>query len=107
MKRMLSIFSGAVVAATFSVAASAQQDLEVTLDVVPPGASAGAATSEIRLPENAAPEGRENAAFGVDTANKARALRGDLDEEFGRDVSEAARDRAQEHIPNIGNPGRP
>ena len=81
-----------------SAAWAQQQDLEVTMDVVPAGASAGAVTGEIKLPETAAPQAREASAFGLETANSARELKGDLGRDFGQGVSEAARER--DHVPN-------
>lgn len=101
MKKMQSYAIGAIVFAFgFSSAAWAQQrDLEVTMEVVPAGASADAATGEIKLPETAAPRAQEASAFGHDVANNARELKGDLGRDFGQTVSEAA--RAREHGPNV------
>lgn len=70
-----------------------QQDLEVTMDVLPANASANAATGQIPLPDTAASQAQEASAFGLETANKAR----DLGRDFGQEVSE----RAREHAPNI------
>jgi hypothetical protein len=70
-----------------------QQDLEVTISVVPADAAADAATKVIPLPDS--PQARESSAFGIGIANKARAMRGELRQEFGKEVSEAARERAQ------------
>lgn len=78
-----------------SAAASAQQDLEVTMDVVPANAAADAATREIKLPPQASPTAQDNAAFGLDTANQARGLRDGVGSDFGRSVSDAARERAR------------
>lgn len=109
MKRIASYTIGIVAAFGLSTAAWAQQDLEVTLDVVPADAAADAATGMIKLPDEAAPEAHKNAAFGLETANRARALKEDLGSDFGKDVSDAARERAMERIPNIDrpNPGQP
>lgn len=93
---------GAIFAFGLSSAAWAQQqDLEVTMDVVPANASAGAATGEIKLPETAATRAQEGSAFGLGTANRARELQGDHGREFGQEVSEAARERARDRVPNI------
>jgi hypothetical protein len=81
-----------------------QQDLEVTIGVVPADAAADAATKEIKLPDTAAPQAQESSAFGLSVANKAREMRGELGREFGQAVSEAARERA--HGAGRG-PGRP
>jgi len=86
-----------------------KRDLEVTMDVVPANASAGAA-GEIKLPftlpQSASDRGREASAFGQDTASKAHELKGDLGRDFGQGVSEAA--RARDHAPNLRrNPGAP
>ena len=87
----------------YSAAWAQQQDLEVTMDVVPAGASAGAsagaATGEIKLPGTAALRAQEASAFGLETANSARELKGDLGRDFGQGVSEAAREGA--HVPNL------
>lgn len=83
----------------YSAAWAQQQDLEVTMDVVPPGASSGAATGEIKLPGTAALRAQEASAFGLETANSARELKGDLGRDFGQGVSEAARERV--HVPNL------
>ena len=101
MKKMKSYAIGPIVFAFgFSGAAwSQQQDLEVTMEVVPAGASAKAATGEIKLPDTAASRAQEASAFGHDVANSARELKGDLGRDFGQAVSEAA--RAREHGPNV------
>lgn len=109
MKRVTAYVIGLVAAVGLSAGALAN-DLEVTMEVVPADAAARAATGEIKLPADAAPEAHENAAFGLDTANRARAREqggGELGEQFGQDVSAAARERAHERIPNIVPPGRP
>jgi hypothetical protein len=82
-----------------SAAWAQQQDLEVTMDVVPANASAEAASGEIKLPETAATRAQEESAFGIGTANRARELQGDHGREFGQEVSEAARER--DHVPNV------
>jgi len=46
----------------------------------------------LELPEDAAPEGRENAQQGLDTANEAR----EKGREFGQERAEKARERGQE-----------
>lgn len=108
MKRIAVCMIGLAAAFGPSMAALAQQDLEVTMDVVPANTAPGAVTGEIRLPAEAAPEGHQNSAFGLDTANRARTLKSELGERFGQDTAAAARERAQERIPNIGPPrGRP
>jgi hypothetical protein len=71
--------------------AQQQDDLDVTMKVVPANSSAAAAMSEIRLPDAASDRAREASAFGLSTANKAREMKGDLGRDFGQSVSEAAR----------------
>jgi len=105
MKRIATYVVGIVMTVGFT-SAWAQKDLEVTMEVVPADAAAGAATGEIKLPDVAAPEAHENAAFGLETANKAREMKGEMGEQFGQEVSEAARERAADRIPNVV-PGRP
>lgn len=105
MKRIASYTIGVVAALGLSTAAWAQRDLEVTMDVVPADAAADAATGMIKLPDAAAPEAHKNAAFGLETANRAREMKEDLGSDFGKEVSEAARERAGERIPNIVIPG--
>jgi hypothetical protein len=83
-----------------------QQDLEVTISVVPADAAADAATKVIKLPDAATDQRRESSAFGLGVANKARAMRGELGREFGKEVSEAAKQRAQTRGPGIP-PGKP
>ena len=99
---------GAVMA--FALPASAwaqQQDLEVTIRVVPADAAADAATKVIKLPD-AAVEARaqQSLPFGHDIANKAREMRG----EFGRDIGTAISDQASQgraRPQGGGSPGRP
>lgn len=96
MKQLTRYAIGTMIAlAPWSLAWAQQQDLEVTMHVVPANASAGAATGEIKLPGAAAPRAQESSAFGLETANRARELRGELGREFGKEVSEAARERAR------------
>ena len=76
----------------FCSAAWAQQDdLDVTMKVVPANATAAGAISQIRLPDAASDQGREASAFGQSTANAAKDMKGDLGRDFGQSVSEAAR----------------
>lgn len=80
------------------------QDEEVTIDVVSDSESEpGEITSEIRLPDTASDEARENAAFGLDTANSAREKR----REFGEERASEAREQRGigEDASGSGNPG--
>ena len=90
MRRFTQCTIGTVFGLALSGAAWAQQqDLEVTMDVVPANASARAGREiklPITLPET--PRAGEASAFGLETANRAR----DLGREFGKAVSEAARE---------------
>jgi len=96
MKRFIRYAIGAILVLGMSSAWAQQRDLEVTMDVVPANASAGAA-GEIKLPmtlpDTASPQGQAASAFGQGTATLARD-KGDLSgREFGQGVSEAARTR--------------
>jgi hypothetical protein len=73
-----------------------QQDLEVTIRMVPADAAADAATKVIELPATASDQGRESSAFGLGIAKKAREMRGELGREFGKEVSGAASEHGQE-----------
>ena len=105
MKRSMryTITIGTILGFALSSAVWAQQrDLEVTIDVVPANVAAGAAGEiklPITLPETASPRGQDPSAFGLETANRARELKGDLGREFGKEVSEAARERKR--TPNL------
>jgi hypothetical protein len=101
---------GAILGVALSGAVWAQQDLEVTMGVVPANASASAAAGEIKLPvalpDTASDRAHDASAFGLGTANRAREMQGDLGREFGQGVSEAA--RARDHTPNLPpQSGRP
>src|SRR5947207_3086396 len=105
MKRSMryTITIGTILGFALSSAVWAQQrDLEVTIDVVPANVAAGAAGEiklPITLPETASPRAQDASAFGLETANRARELKGDLGREFGKEVSEAARERKR--TPNL------
>ncbi|MNC87933.1 hypothetical protein D3C83_37100 [compost metagenome] len=104
MKRFALITIGAALALALpSLSWAQQRDLEVTMDVVPANAAPAAATGEIKLPDSASDRGREASAFGLGVANKAREMRGELGREFGKSVSESARERG---LPPIV-PGKP
>jgi hypothetical protein len=97
MKRFVSIAIGTFIAVALPGAGWAQQqDLEVTISVVPADAAADAATKVIELPASASDQGRESSAFGLGIANKAREMRGELGREFGQAVSDAASQHGQE-----------
>jgi hypothetical protein len=93
---------GTILVLAVSSAWAQQRDLEVTMDVVPANASAGAA-GEIKLPfalpQSASDRGRDSSSFGLGISNLARD-KGDLSgREFGNEVSEAARN--QNRTPNL------
>jgi len=103
VKRFTQYSIGTIFALALSSGPLAQQrDLEVTMDVVPANASADA-TGEIKLPitlpATASLRAQKASAFGLETANKARELEGDLGRDFGLGVSETARD--QNRVPNL------
>lgn len=94
MKNSQIHLASAIFSLALSSAAGAQQpDLEVTMEVVPPGASPRAVTREIKLPDAASTRARDAAASGLETASKARETRGNLGREFGKEVSQRARER--------------
>lgn len=96
MKAILSIAVGTLFAAAIpGVGWAQQQDLEVTIRVLPADAAADAATAEIKLPDTASPQAQESSAFGLGVANKARAMRGELGREFGQEVSGMASEHGQ------------
>lgn len=102
MKQFTRYAMGTILALGVSSAWAQQRDLEVTMDVVPANASAGAA-GEIKLPfilpPTASARAREASAFGHDTASMARDKDDPTGREFGQEVSEAA--RARDHAPNL------
>ena len=105
MKRFTRYAIGAVLVLGTSGAWAQQRDLEVTMDVVPANASAGAA-GEIKLPfalpDTASSRARDASASGQATSGMARD-KGDLSgREFGQSVSEAARTRVKPTPPGKG-----
>jgi hypothetical protein len=85
-----------LIAAVFALASGAawaqqQDDLDVTMRVLPANASAGSAVSEMKLPDAASDRARAASAFGQSTATQAHDMKGDLGRDFGQSVSEAAR----------------
>jgi hypothetical protein len=86
----------AVLALAFAGAVQAQQqdDLDVTMRVVPANASPDSALSEIKLPD-ASDRARDAASFGLSTASKAREMKGDLGRDFGQSTSDAAQNKSQ------------
>jgi len=101
MKRFTRYAIGAILVLGMSSAWAQQRDLEVTMDVVPANASAGAA-GEIKLPatllDSASPRGQESSSFGRATSDLAR----DKDltgREFGDRISGEARN--QTRTPNL------
>ena len=92
MKRFVPNLIVAVFALAFAGAAWAQQqdDLDVTMRVLPADASAGSAVSEMKLPDSASDRARAASASGLSTATKAHEMKVDLGRDFGQSVSEAA-----------------
>jgi hypothetical protein len=98
MKTFVSIAIGTSIAMALpGVGWAQQQDLEVTIRMVPADAAADAATKVIKLPADKVPtQAQESSAFGLGIANKAREMRGELGREFGTAVSdEASQGRAR------------
>jgi hypothetical protein len=73
----------------------AQDTTGDALDVVESSDNADAAISKIELPEQASEEARENAAFGLETANEAR--------ERGLEQAQQGRDKAAEARANAAS----
>ena len=106
MNRITRYAMGTILVLGVSSAWAQQRDLEVTMDVVPANASAGAA-GEIKLPftlpESASDRGRDASAFGQATSSLARD-KGDLSgREFGQIISEEARTRVKPTPPGKGH----
>jgi hypothetical protein len=97
MKTFVSIAIGTFIAMALpGVGWAQQQDLEVTIRMVPADAAADTATKVIKLPDRASPQAQESSAFGLGIANKAREMRGELGRDFGTAVSdEASQGRAR------------
>ncbi len=105
MKSIVLYAVGTVIAFALPAAGWAQQqDLEVTIRVVPADAAADSATKVIELPD-AAVEARaqQSPPFGHEIANKAREMRG----EFGRDIGTAVSDQASQGRARPRGTGRP
>jgi len=93
---------GTILVLGMSSAWAQERDLEVTMDVVPANASARAAGEiklPITLPKTASPRAQEASASDLETANKARELKGDLGAEFGPGVPEPRRRRDRDRDP--------
>ena len=91
-----------VLLCAFAGAAWAQQDdLDVTMKVVPANATGAGAVSVIKLPDAASDRARDASAAGLSTANQAKDMKGDIGSNFGQSVSEAARGKG--HIKGKGN----
>lgn len=105
--RLLYAMTTLIALALPAAAWAQQQDLEVTISVVPADAAADAATKVIVLPDTASPQAQESSAFGLGIANKAREMRGELGREFGQEVQAAARERAQARGAPAKGPGTP
>ena len=97
MKRFTRYAIGTILVLGMSSEWAQQRDLEVTMDVVPANASAGAA-GEIKLPitlpdSSASPRGQDSSSFGQATSALAR-NKGDLTgREFGDQISGDARNQ--------------
>ncbi len=105
MKRFTRYAIGAILVLGTSSAWAQQRDLEVTMDVVPANASAGAA-GEIKLPfalpDTVSSRAGDASASGQATSSLARD-KGELSgREFGQTTSEAARTRVKPTPPGKG-----
>ena len=103
MKRFTRYAMGTILVLGMSSAWAQQRDLEVTMDVVPANASAGAA-GEIKLPitlpdSSASPRGQDSSSFGQATSALARE-KGELTgQQFGDQISGDARNQIR--TPNL------
>ena len=103
MKRFTRYAIGTILLLGMSGAWAQQSDLEVTMQVVPANASAGAA-GEIKLPitlpdSSASPRGQDSSSFGQATATLARE-KGELTgQQFGDQISGDARNQIR--TPNL------
>ena len=84
-----------------STAWAQQDDLDVTMKVVPANATGRSAISEIKLPDAASDRARDASAAGLSTANQAKDMKGDLGSDMGQSVSETARGKG-----HLNNPGK-
>src|SRR5882724_852587 len=93
MKRFVPQMIAAVFALASAGTAWAQQqdDLDVTMRVLPANASAGSAVSEMKLPDSASDQARAASALGQSAATQAHDMKGDLGRDFGQSRSEDAR----------------
>lgn len=102
MKQCMKTVAGSLLLFLLAGPAWAQDD-DMTMEVVEdPAADENEYVDEIALPSEADPEAHENAAFGIDTANKARKLTDDIEGE-GRDFGQAVSERAKELGRDAGN----
>lgn len=70
---------------------------DVTMEVVSdPEADEAEFVDEIELPESASDTARDNAAFGIDTANEARTKASEDGQAFGESVSREAREQGRD-----------
>lgn len=90
IKRMLMLSLLALPFVATGVAA--EDDLDVTMDVIEDDADEERITQQLRLPESASEQGRESSEYGLDTANEAR----ERGRDFGEDRAEEARERGEE-----------
>ncbi len=110
MKRYTRYAIGTILVLGVSSAWAQQRDLEVTMEVVPVNASAGAA-GEIKLPitlpsDMASPQGQAASAFGQRTATLARDKEELSGSDFGGRISDDARARSHPAVlpPQAGRP---
>ena len=70
---------------------------DVTMEVMSdPEADEAEYVDEIELPESASDTARDNAAFGIDTANEARTKASEDGRAFGESVSRVAREQGRD-----------
>jgi len=98
-----------LIASVFALASGAawaqqQDDLDVTMRVLPANASAGSAVSEMKLPDSASDQARAASALGQSTATQAHDMKGDLGRDFGQSRSEAA--HAKNALKHGGSKGK-
>lgn len=99
MKRITTYTAGILLLGLIATPVWAQEEDgdDVTMEVVSDAdADEAEFVDEIELPEEASDTARENAAFGIDTANEARTKARDDGRAFGESTSREAREQGRD-----------
>jgi hypothetical protein len=91
----LSALAGSIPASALPEAASSAFDRLGALPITP----ADSSTGEIKLPKTAAPQAKDAATIGQETAERARELREDHSRELGKEISGEARETVRDRVP--------